>query len=187
MAEKDYASGPIKPRIIIHGGAGNINRTNLSAASYKAYREALLSTLHSSSRLLSKPGATALDIASHAVSLLEDNALFNAGHGAVFTKAGTNELEASIMVSKGYSKRGVGVMKVTRVKNPIKVAREMLVRGEEADGGGAQGHVQLGGGSVEKLAEEWDLEMVKPSYFWTKRRWDEHRKGLGKSKWRKMK
>ncbi|THY83304.1 N-terminal nucleophile aminohydrolase [Aureobasidium pullulans] len=169
------------PRIIIHGGAGNIPRANLTEDAYQEYRSALLATLHSSYALLSKPGATALDVATHAVAMLEDNPLFNAGHGAVYTTAGTHELEASVMVSKGYHKRGVGVMEVSGAKNPIKLARELLIRGEEADGGGAAGHVQLAGETANKLAETWGLETVSPGYYWTKRRWDEHRKGLGKS------
>ncbi|TIA45021.1 N-terminal nucleophile aminohydrolase [Aureobasidium pullulans] len=169
------------PRIIIHGGAGNISRANLTEDAYQEYRSALLATLHSSYALLSKPGATALDVATHAVAMLEDNPLFNAGHGAVYTTAGTHELEASVMVSKGYHKRGVGVMEVSGAKNPIKLARELLIRGEEADGGGAAGHVQLAGETANKLAETWGLETVSPGYYWTKRRWDEHRKSLGKS------
>ncbi|KAH0346824.1 N-terminal nucleophile aminohydrolase, partial [Aureobasidium melanogenum] len=169
------------PRIIIHGGAGNITRDNLNKDAYQAYRSALLATLQSSYNLLSEPGATALDVATHAVSMLEDNPLFNAGHGAVYTTTGTHELEASVMVSKGYHKRGVGVMEVSGAKNPIKLARELLVRGEEADGGGAGAHVQLAGETANKLAEAWGLETVSPGYYWTKRRWDEHRKGLGKS------
>ena len=174
-------SSKTAPRIIIHGGAGNITRDNLDKDAYQAYRSALLSTLQSSYTLLSKPGATALDVATHAVSMLEDNPLFNAGHGAVYTTSGTHELEASIMVSKGYHKRGVGVMEISGAKNPIKLAREMLIRGEEADGGGAGGHVQLAGDTANKLAEHWGLECVSPGYYWTKRRWDEHRRGLGKS------
>ncbi|KAI5200799.1 N-terminal nucleophile aminohydrolase [Aureobasidium subglaciale] len=170
-----------KPRIIIHGGAGNITRSNLTKDAYQAYRSALLSILHASNALLSKPGATALDVATHAVSMLEDNPLFNSGHGAVYTTAGTHELEASVMVSKGCHKRGVGVMEVSGAKNPIKLARELLIRGEDIDGGGAAGHVQLAGETANKLAEEWGLETVSPGYYWTKRRWDEHRKALGKS------
>lgn len=98
------------------------------------------------------------------------------------------------MTTRGFHKRACAVVLVKHVKNPIKLAREMLVRGETdgagdgnggGDGdpaggsGGAQGHCCLGGETVEKLAKEWGLEMVKESYFWTKKRWDEHRRGLG--------
>ncbi|KAF2171572.1 hypothetical protein M409DRAFT_63796 [Zasmidium cellare ATCC 36951] len=177
--EYSFKPRPITPRIIIHGGAGNITRENMPAASYEAYRSSLLNILDRANKKLSSPSATALDIATYAVSLLELDPLFNAGHGAVYTTAGTHELEASVMVSRGYRKRGVGVMKVRRTKSPIKLAREMLLRGETENGGGAQGHSQLEGETIDKLAEQWGLERVKPSYFWTRKRWDEHRRGLG--------
>lgn len=91
------------------------------------------------------------------------------------------------MVSKGYHKRGCGIVLVKKVKNPIYLAREMLIRGgaddaiDDADGegGGAQGHCCLGGETVEKLAEKWGCEMVPEEYFWTRKRWDQHKRGLG--------
>jgi len=178
MSSPASSNGAIMPRIIIHGGAGNITRSNLPPASWHAYRNSLLDVLQSASHALSRPGATALDVATHAVALLEDNPLFNAGKGAVFTRAGTNELEASVMVSNGYRKRGVGCMILRRVKNPIKLAREMLVRGEEEGGGGGQGHCQLSGEYLEELARGWGVEMVEPGYFWTRKRWEQHLKGL---------
>lgn len=174
---------PVKPRIIIHGGAGNITRANLPEKLWKEYSSSLLSILHDSSALLARPNATALDIATHAVTQLENNPLFNAGHGAVFTRTGEIELEASVMVSRGYRKRGVGVMGLKRVKHPIQLAKEMLIRGDDEDGqgGGAQGHCQLTGDICEDLAKKWGLEIVEPGYFWTRKRWEEHRKGLGLS------
>lgn len=126
----------------------------------------------------------------------------------MFTREGINELEASIMVSKGMKKRGVGVMGLRHVKNPILLAREMLLHGEyDLEGGngehrapkaegaqpttnhsnntattlkarGAQGHSQLHKYSAEALAKEWGLELVDPSYFFVQARWDEHIKGL---------
>ena len=110
MAEKRVSRPMIEPRIIIHGGAGNITRDNLPPRSYEAYQRSLLHVLAEAKHLLDAPDSTALDVAVHAVSLLEDDPLFNCGKGAVFTRAGTNELEASVMVSKGYKKRGVGCM-----------------------------------------------------------------------------
>ncbi|EMC99930.1 hypothetical protein BAUCODRAFT_63105 [Baudoinia panamericana UAMH 10762] len=169
----------VKPRIILHGGAGNITRENLPLEAYDAYRKALLGVLQSTNDLLMQPNAAALDVAAYAVSLLENNPLFNAGHGAVFTQAETHELEASVMVSKGYRKRGVGVMNVTRAKNPVLLAREMLVRGEASDGGGAGPHCQLQGTICDQLTQQWGLQTVPRSYYWTKRRWQEHRRGLG--------
>jgi L-asparaginase len=169
----------IKPRIIIHGGAGNITPGNIGEK-LPQYRKSLLRILKDSHGLLLKPGARALDVAVHAVALLEDDPLFNCGKGAVFTRDGTNELEASVMVSNGYKKRGVGCSLLRQVKNPIKLAAEMLKRGEDEDGDGAGNHCQLSGKKLEQLAETWGLELVDPKYFWTKNRWEQHKRGLEK-------
>lgn len=179
----------------------------LPPSKYKLYHDALLTILAESYRFLTSassfplataPYTSALDAATYAVTLLENHELFNSGHGAVFTRDGVNELEASIMVSKGKKKRGVGVMGLQHVKNPIKLAREMLLHGEtDLEGGngehrdpsifgiphmalssGAQGHCQLHKIGAERLAEQWGLEMVDPSYFFVQARWDEHIKGL---------
>ncbi|KAF2482348.1 nucleophile aminohydrolase [Neohortaea acidophila] len=171
----------VHPRIILHGGAGNVTRQNLSKERYAATRKAMLAILDKTRSKLLAPDATALDVATYAVSLLENNGIFNSGHGACFTTAGTQELEASVMVSRGYRKRGVGVMNLRRVRNPVMLAREMLIRGEESDGAGAGAHCQLQGETCERLADEWGLDLVKPSYFWVRRQWDAHRKGLGLS------
>ena len=89
------------------------------------------------------------------------------------------------MVTRDFSKRACAVVLVNRVKNPIRLAREMLVRGEKDSSGsgarGAQGHCCLGGETVERLAKDWGLEMVDESYFWTRKRWDEHKRGLHES------
>lgn len=83
---------------------------------------------------------SSLATATFAVTLLEDNPLFNSGHGAVFTRDGTNELEASVMVSRGFAKRGVGVTGLERVRNPILLARAILEHGDEDLGAGKSGH-----------------------------------------------
>ncbi|MCJ1446985.1 MAG: hypothetical protein MMC23_007493 [Stictis urceolatum] len=191
MEYSNPTSKRTQPRIIIHGGAGNITRSNLPPSSYAAYRSSLLSILRATSQRLSR-GWSALDAATSAVTLLENNPLFNCGYGAVFTRAGTIELEASVMVSRGYRKRGVGVSLLKHVKNPILLAREMLIRGEEDGGGGgnggdgdpsggsggAQGHCQLSGAVVEEMARDWGLEMCEEKDFWTRKRWEEHKRGL---------
>jgi L-asparaginase len=197
MEYKKSSSSGITPRIIIHGGAGNILPSNLPPKKYKQYHDSLLKILASTHRFMTSQSSfplstasstSALDTVAFAVSQLEDNPLFNSGHGAVFTRDGVNELEASVMVSRGKKKRGVGLMGLQRVKNPIKLAREMLLHGEnDLEGGngehrgpmavdnkssGAQGHSQLHKFSAENLAEDWGLEMVDPSYFFVQARWD---------------
>ncbi len=72
----------IKPRLIVHGGAGNITRDNLSHEAYEKYAAKLRSIYRSTSELLAE-GATALDAATHAVTMFEDCPLFNCGKGAV--------------------------------------------------------------------------------------------------------
>ena len=185
----DVANIPLTstPRLIIHGGAGNITRRNLTPEAWTAHQDTLLAALRSTQQLLSS-GSTAIEAAAHAVSLLEDSPLFNAGHGATFNRAGTNELEASIMVSRGKRKRGCSVMLLRHVKNPVMLAKELLERGGEDDddedddndgkGGGAYQTLQLSGPEAERLAAEWGLELVPTEYFWTRKRWQEHLKGL---------
>lgn len=85
----------ITPRVIIHGGAGDIKRSNLPPSSYAPYARTLLNLTSSTFKLLAD-GATALSAATHAVAALEDCQLFNCGKGAVFTRDGTIELEASV-------------------------------------------------------------------------------------------
>ncbi|KFY36057.1 hypothetical protein V495_07956, partial [Pseudogymnoascus sp. VKM F-4514 (FW-929)] len=160
---------------------------------HRAFTTALLSILAKTHAYqTTSPLPTALDAATHAVTLLENCPLFNSGHGAVFTRDGTNELEASVMVSRGLKKRGVGVMGLSKVRNPVQLARQMLLRGEtdldsgngehrgpmsvdskqEAfrKAGGAQGHSQLFGQGAERLAAEWGIELVEPAYFFTQNR-----------------
>ncbi|KIN01173.1 hypothetical protein OIDMADRAFT_163415 [Oidiodendron maius Zn] len=201
MDYKWQSTPTITPRLVIHGGAGNILPANMPPAKYKQYHDTLLRILCNAHHYLTNPSSSSptssLDTVTYAVTLLENNPLFNSGHGAVFTRDGINELEASVMVSRGKKKRGVGVMGLRRVKNPIKLAREMLLHGEkDLDGGngehrgpmidfvgtGAQGHSQLHKYSAEKLAAEWGLEMVDPDYFFVQSRWDEHVRGLENEK-----
>ncbi|KAJ0415453.1 nucleophile aminohydrolase [Aspergillus carlsbadensis] len=187
-----------KPTLILHGGAGAIHRSALPPDLYARYHASLLSYLRSTKHLLEN-GATALDAAVHAVSLMEDDELFNCGRGSVFTSAGTIEMEASVMVTSVVPswdvtkesaglKRGAGVIGIKNVRHPIRLAREVLRRtGQDANGnpvdtngGGGSMHSQLAGPYVEDLAREWTLEFKPDEWFWTKQRWEEHRRGLNK-------
>lgn len=170
------------PALVVHGGAGSISRTNLprSSPQYAAYVSSLRTILAAIHPLLVS-GGSALDAATAAVRLFEDNPLFNAGKGAVFNSAGRNELEASVMVSRGAQKRGVGVELLTRVKNPILLAKELLVR-QEGEGSAAgqetTRHNCISGREAERLAEAWGCEIVDEGYFYTDKRWQEHLRGL---------
>ncbi|KAI0875743.1 L-asparaginase precursor [Hypoxylon argillaceum] len=209
----------MKPRVIIHGGAGNIKRESMDADQYQQYRRSLLSIITSTDVYMRTPKGplgkypssgpefpSALEIATYAVVKLENDPLFNSGHGAVFTRDGINELEASVMVSRGLAKRGVGVTGLRAVKNPILLAKAMLEHGERdlvgntdlgwvageplgnevggamLDVPSAQAHTLLHGETAETLAKKYGLSMVDPSYFFTQKRWDEHVRGLEKEK-----
>lgn len=187
-----------KPTVIIHGGAGSIERSRLPPELWAKYHASLQAYLRSTYQLLndSKNDEVengALNAVTHAVSLLEDDELFNCGRGSVFTSAGTIEMEASVMVASVHPdapenatddekrwrvKRGAGVMLVRNVKNPIQLAREALLRNGYDGKDGGNMHSQLAGDSVEKLAREAGLEFKDDEYFWTKKRWDEHVRGL---------
>ena len=91
---------------------------------------------------------------------MEDNPLFNAGKGAVFTHEGKNELDASIM--RGDNQMAGAVGGVTTVKNPILLARAIMERSD---------HVMMVGKGAEAFAATYDLEIVDPSYFYTVKRW----------------
>lgn len=190
-----------KPRIVIHGGAGNVTRENLppSSAQYAAYTAFLRHLLLTGYADLFY-GARAVDTACYIVQLFEDHPAFNCGRGAVFTRAGTIELEASVMVSRPLSpatgapekrragasgeKRGVGVALLSHVKNPVLLAKELLLRDGDGDGAedgdarAARRHNFLSGPEAERLAATWGLDIVDQSWFWTERRWNEHQRGL---------
>lgn len=155
---------------MIHGGAGNIKK--LSKEEEEKYKEGLRGSLLAGQRVLAAEDDAVASVVA-AVVALEDNEIFNAGKGAVFTTAGTNELEASIMVSEGESKRVCSVGLVNHIKNPVEFVHRLLNYTDNS-------HVMLSGQYAEKLAEGFGCEMVSPEYYFTQKRWEQHRKGLEK-------
>jgi beta-aspartyl-peptidase (threonine type) len=139
--------------IAIHGGAGTILRTSMSASAETEYHAALNAVLSAGQRVLAD-GGSALDAVSEAVRLLEDCALFNAGHGAVYTAAGTHELDAAIM--DGRTLDAGAICCVKRVRNPILAARRVLERSD---------HVLFTGEGAEAFAVAEGLDFVDNSYF----------------------
>jgi len=154
--------------IAIHGGAGTITRENMTAEKELAYRSKLAEALNTGYTIL-KNGGTSLDAVEVTIRVMEDSELFNAGKGAVFTNAGTNELDASIM--DGSNLMAGAVAGVKTVKNPISAARKVM---EET------WHVMLSGDGADKFAQEQNLEVVDPIYFYTQRRWDSLKKTQAK-------
>ncbi|HYN46542.1 MAG TPA: isoaspartyl peptidase/L-asparaginase, partial [Allosphingosinicella sp.] len=110
-------------RLVIHGGAGIIERSRLSAAEDAAIRAALNQALEAGSAVLAR-GGSALDAVEAAVRVLEDDPHFNAGRGSVFTYQGTIEMDASIM--DGRNRNAGAVTGVTATRNPISLARRVM-------------------------------------------------------------
>jgi L-asparaginase / beta-aspartyl-peptidase len=148
-----------KAMLVIHGGAGTITRASMTAEAEAQYRAALEQSLRAGHAILAK-GGTSLDAIEAAIRVLEDNPLFNAGKGAVFTHEGRNELDASIM--DGRTKGAGSVAGVTIIRNPITAARAVMEKSP---------HVMMVGRGAELFATKMGLEIVDPSYFWTERRW----------------
>ncbi|MGB0983155.1 MAG: isoaspartyl peptidase/L-asparaginase family protein [Saprospiraceae bacterium] len=144
--------------IVIHGGAGTILKENLSDSLEKAYHSKLQEALNAGHSILEK-GGTSIDAVQAAIMIMENSPLFNAGKGAVFTNAGTNELDASFMDGSTLNAGAVGG--VTIVKNPITAARAVM---EKSD------HVMLSGEGANQFAILQKLDTVDNSYFYTERR-----------------
>lgn len=147
------------PILAIHGGAGTITRTAMSADKEAAYQQALNDILAAGQRILVE-GGSALDAVTEAVRLLEECPLFNAGKGAVLTSAGTYELDASIM--DGARLAAGAVTCVKRLRNPILAARAVMERSE---------HVLFTSEGAEAFAKEQGLEFVEPDYYYTEARY----------------
>lgn len=145
-------------RLVIHGGAGVILRENLTPEREAAYTAALETALEAGAAVL-REGGSAVDAVQAAVIPMEDDALFNAGHGAVFTAAAEHELDASIM--SGAARDAGAVAGVKRVKNPILAARAVMDQSE---------HVMFAGAGADEFAESVGLELVENSYFDTESR-----------------
>ncbi len=152
--------GPYDYALVLHGGAGRMNFENLPEPRQKLYTHALDSALQIGLDIL-KEGGTSIDAVEKVIRCMEDNPLFNAGKGAVFTSEGINELDASIMT--GGDLNAGAVAGVTDIKHPITAARAVM---EESE------HVMLAGKGASVFAEEAGLEMVDPSYFYTKNRFE---------------
>lgn len=144
--------------IVIHGGAGAMQRGMMSDSLENAYKATLEKAIKTGYKVI-EDGGEAIDAVTSAINILEDSPLFNAGKGAVLTHDGTNELDASIMVGK--NKDAGAIAGVKRVKNPILLAKAVMENSP---------HVLLSGAGAEEFAEEQGIELVDPSYFYTEER-----------------
>ncbi len=152
--------------LVVHGGAGTILKKNMTPAKETAYRAGLEQALKAGYAVL-KEGRSSVDAVEAAIRLLEDNPLFNAGKGAVFTHDGHNELDAAIMNGKNLAAGAVAGVRV--IRNPITAARAVMEKSE---------HVLLVGPGAEQFAREAGVEIVDTGYFRTQQRWDEWQQAL---------
>ncbi|MCX7585719.1 isoaspartyl peptidase/L-asparaginase family protein [Phenylobacterium sp. 58.2.17] len=161
MTSQAQAAPPPAPKwaIVVHGGAGVIERSQLTPEQEKAYRAAMTRVTEVGAKVL-KDGGSAMDAIEATIHLLEDDPLFNAGRGAVFTAEGRNELDAAMM--DGRSLKAGAVAGVTRTRHPISLARAVMEKSP---------HVMLIGAGADAFSKAQGLEQVDPSYFFTERRW----------------
>ena len=139
--------------LAIHGGAGTIARENMTEEEDAAYRASLQAALDAGRTVLAQ-GGNALDAVEAVIVMLEDDARFNAGRGAVFTWDETHELDASIM--DGRTRDAGAVAGVTGIRNPILLARKVMTDSP---------HVMLAGEGAEEFASEHGLESVPNDWF----------------------
>ncbi len=158
-----------KYTIVIHGGAGYMD-PNMEESLKQAYINSLTEALKIGQKILQEEGSS-LDAVEQVVRFLEDDSLFNAGRGAVFTSDARNELDASIMDGRDLSSGAVAG--VTIIKNPISLARMVMEKTP---------HILFAGEGANQLGKSLGVEIVDPSYFFTYARFTELKKNLRNTK-----
>jgi isoaspartyl peptidase/L-asparaginase-like protein (Ntn-hydrolase superfamily) len=165
VAAANEPKGNVRYSIVIHGGAGSSAKGVPQARVDQ--RLASLQTALAKGTSILESGGSSLDAVESVIQILEDDAQFNAGKGAVFNAAGSHELDASIM--SGKDKSCGAVAGVSTVKNPIKLARLVMTETR---------HVLLAGQGAEEFAIQQKVELVEPTYFDTprgKRSWERYK------------
>ncbi|MGE5682970.1 MAG: isoaspartyl peptidase/L-asparaginase family protein [Bacillota bacterium] len=150
-----------KYRLVIHGGAGTIEKGSMTPEEEEAIRSKLKEALIKGNEIL-KSGQSSISAVEAAVNILEDSPLFNAGKGAVFNSKGKNELDAAIM--DGKTLKAGAVAGVHHVKNPISLARLVMEKSP---------HVMMTGDGAEEFAVEQGVKLVPEEYFYYEKRWQQ--------------
>lgn len=151
-------SSHVKPVIVIHGGAGTIRAREMTAEQEQAYRDGLTQALEAGRVVLERQGS-AIDAVTAAVMALEDDPLFNAGRGAVYTTKRTQEMDAAIM--DGRDRNAGAVAGIFGPRHPVLAARAVMEKTE---------HVMLAGDGANEFCREIGLEMKPAEWFFTERR-----------------
>jgi beta-aspartyl-peptidase (threonine type) len=154
--------------IVIHGGAGGVTPQNRNGEQQEAYTKKLQEALDAGYTVLEN-GGISLDAIQAAINVMEDSPLFNAGKGAVFNSEGNQEMDASIMDGKTLNCGAVAG--INHIKNPILAARLVM---------DSTKHVLLSGKGAELIMEQYGLEMVDSSYFFTEKRFNQLQRIQGK-------
>ena len=147
--------------LAIHGGAGTILRSSMTAEKELSYKKALEDAILAGETILLKNGRS-IDAVEAAIKALEDNPLFNAGKGAVFTNQGKHEMDASLMNGKDLSAGAVAG--VQNIKNPISLARGVMDKSE---------HVFMAGLGAQEFAKKINAEFMPDDYFFVQMRYDQ--------------
>ena len=152
-----------KISIAIHGGAGTILKEDMTPELEEAYRDGLSVALQAGFAVL-EIGGTAVHAVKAAIVTLEDNFLFNAGKGSVFTKKGVNEMDAAIM--DGSTLEAGAVAGVRNIRNPVELAEEVMLH---------SGHVFLSGKGANDFAIKQGIKLEPDDYFYSQYRYDQWR------------
>src|SRR4051812_10762128 len=147
--------------LVIHGGAGTIVKEDMTPELEVAYQQGLTDALNAGFAVLEE-GGSALNAVKAATVILEDNILFNAGRGSVFTKKGVQEMDAAIM--DGSTLDAGAVAGIRNVRNPIQLANEVLQNSN---------HVFLSGKGANDFAIKQGVKLEPDEYFFSQFRYDQ--------------
>ncbi|MFL9484795.1 isoaspartyl peptidase/L-asparaginase family protein [Chitinophagaceae bacterium LWZ2-11] len=147
--------------IVIHGGAGTILKEDMTPELERAYQTALQGALDAGYAVLEQ-GGSAVNAIKAAIVLLEDNLLFNAGRGSVFTKKGVQEMDAAIMDGSDLSAGAIAGIR--NVRNPIELATEVMRNSN---------HVFLSGKGAIDFAIKQGIKLEPDEYFFSQFRYDQ--------------
>ncbi|MFN8283374.1 MAG: isoaspartyl peptidase/L-asparaginase [Chitinophagales bacterium] len=147
--------------IAIHGGAGTILQSEMSAEKEKEYKDALSDALNVGYVVLEK-GGSSLDAVEQSMIQLENCPLFNAAKGSVFNALGKHEMDASIM--EGKNRMAGAVSGVHNIQNPTVLARKVM---EETE------HVFLIGEGAMDFAASIGFPFIDDDYFYDEFRYQQ--------------